>query len=214
MPLKMRTGAAVYEAAPPGSRDGVDPVSETPTEPIDYATLSAGYGALLGAVVVAARAREAQPVRPAELPVMGLATFALAKLVAKEKVETWMREPFLEERADGERRPRGRRMRYAVGELLSCTRCVGSWSALGLVGLRLLRPREAQVVVPVLALAAANDWLQTGFTALCAEANVAQRHADAPPPEAGDHANAAEPNIARFTRPHGASRDDRTSRDD
>jgi hypothetical protein len=29
-------------------------------------------------------------------------------------------------------------------------------------------PREAQVVLPVLALAAANDWLQTGFTTLCA----------------------------------------------
>jgi hypothetical protein len=184
----------------------VDPVSSTPTKPIDYATLSAGYGALLGAVVVAARAKDAEPVRPAELPVMGLATFALAKLVAKEKVDAWVREPFLEERVgeDGiERRPKGRRMRFAVGELLSCTRCVGSWSALGLVGLRLLRPKEARVVLPVLALAAANDWLQSGFTALCAEANVAQKQAGAPPPEAGD-----ETNVARFERPHRASRDD------
>jgi hypothetical protein len=41
--------------------------------------------------------------------------------------------------------------------------------------MRLLRPREAQVVLPVLALAAANDWLQTGFTTLCAEANAVQR---------------------------------------
>ncbi|MDX6687337.1 MAG: hypothetical protein QOF26_3399 [Baekduia sp.] len=166
----------------------MDPISRTPTKPIDYAALSAGYGTLLGALVVAARAKDgAAPVRPGELPVMGLATFALAKLVAKEKVDSWVREPFLEERPDGERRPKGTRLRYAVGELLSCTRCVGSWSALGLVGLRVLRPREAQVVLPVLALAATNDWLQTGFTALCAEANVAQRRAQAPPPEAGDH---------------------------
>jgi Protein of unknown function (DUF1360) len=162
----------------------MDPVSKTPTKPIDYATLSAGYGALTGALLVAARSRGAEPLRPAELPVMGLATFALAKLVAKEKVDSWVREPFLEERPDGERRPKGRRMRYAIGELLSCTRCVGSWSALGLVGLRMLRPREAQVVVPVLALAAANDWLQTGFTTLCAEANSVQKRA-AQPAEAG-----------------------------
>ena len=164
----------------------MDPVSRTPTRPIDYAALSAGYGALLAALVVAARDRGEDPVRSAELPVLGLATFSLAKLVAKEKVDSWMREPFLEERPDGERRPKGRRLRYAVGELLSCTRCVGSWSAMGLVGLRLLRPREAQVVLPVLATAAVNDWLQSGFTTLCAGANVAQRQAGAPPPEAGD----------------------------
>jgi hypothetical protein len=164
----------------------VDPVSRTPTKPIDYAALSAGYSALLGALVVAARERCDDPIRPAELPVLGLATFALAKLVAKEKVDSWVREPFLEETPTGERRPKGTRLRYAVGELLSCTRCVGTWSALGLVGLRLRRPRESGVIVPVLAASALNDWLQTAFTALCAEANVAQRHADAPAPEAGD----------------------------
>jgi hypothetical protein len=171
----------------------VDPVAETPTKPIDYAALSAGYGALLGGLVIAARDHGEDPIRVAELPALGLATFALAKLVAKEKVESWVREPFLEERVGRhgvERRPKGRRLRYAVGELLSCTRCVGSWSALGLVGLRLIRPREAQVVVPLLATAALNDWLQTGFTTLCAEANVAQRHARAPAPEAGDHRDA------------------------
>jgi hypothetical protein len=164
----------------------VDPVSRTPTKPIDYAALSAGYGALLGALVLAARDRGEDPVRTAELPILGLATFSLAKLVAKEKVDSWVRAPFLEERPDGERRPKGRRMRYAIGELVSCTRCVGSWSALSLVGLRLLRPKEAQVVLPVLASAALNDWLQTGFTRLCAQANMAQQHAQAPPPEAGD----------------------------
>ena len=174
----------------------MDPVSRTPTKPIDYATLSAGYGALTGALLVAARSRAAQPIRPAELPVMGLATFALAKLVAKEKVDSWVREPFLEERPDGERRPKGRRLRYAMGELLSCTRCVGSWSALGLVGMRLLRPREAQVVVPVLALAGANDWLQSGFTTLCAEANVAQRRASQP----GEAGSRDSENVTRLER--------------
>jgi hypothetical protein len=178
----------------------MDPVSRTPTKPIDYAALSAGYGALTGALVLTARSRGAQPIRPVELPALSLATFALAKLVAKEKVESWVREPFLEERPDGERRPKGRRLRYAIGELLSCTRCVGSWSALGLVGIRLLRPREASVVVPMLALAGANDWLQTGFTTLCAEANVAQQRA-AQPGEAGDGGGAdGAANVRRFER--------------
>jgi hypothetical protein len=181
----------------------VDPVTKTPTKPIDYAALSAGYGTLLSALVVASRDRGAAPIRNSELPVLCLATFALAKLISKEKAETWVRDPFLEERPDGERRPKGRRLRYVTGELLSCSRCVGSWSAMGLVGMRLLRPREAAVVLPLLAASAANDWLQTGFTALCAEANVAQREANAPPREAGSSGSAA--SAARRPRA-GASR--------
>ncbi|HET6505565.1 MAG TPA: DUF1360 domain-containing protein [Baekduia sp.] len=172
----------------------MDPVSRTPTKPIDYAALSAGYGALTGALVVAARSTRTTPIRPTEMPALGLATFALAKLVAKEKVDAWVREPFLEERPDGRRRPKGRRLRYAVGELLSCTRCVGTWSALGLVGLRLLRPRDAGVIVPMLALAGANDWLQSGFTTLCAQADTARARAAQDAREAGER----ETNVRRF----------------
>jgi len=150
----------------------MDPLAATPTKPVDYAALSATYGALLGTAVLAARERGGDPVRAQELAPLGLATFALSKLIAKEKIESWVREPFVDERAPGGRRPKGRRLRYAVGELMTCTRCLGAWTALGLVSLRLVRPREAQVVTAVLATAALNDFLQSGFSLLCAEANV------------------------------------------
>jgi hypothetical protein len=168
----------------------VDPVRETPTEPVDYLALSAAYGALAAAVLLAARRAGpaeggAEPIRPGEVVPLGAATFALAKLISKEKVESWVREPFLEELPTGERRPKGRRLRYAIGELLSCSRCVGAWSSLALVGLRLTRPREARVLAAVLSTSAINDWLQAGFTLLCAQGNVAQHSADAPPSEAG-----------------------------
>jgi hypothetical protein len=146
----------------------VRPVEETPTKPIDYATLSATYGSLLGTVVLAARQRGTRPLSAAELPTLGLAAFALSKLVAKEKVETWVREPFVDERSQ---RPKGRRLRYAVGELLTCTRCLGAWSSLGLVALRVARPDEARVVTSVLATSALNDFLQAGFSAVCRAAN-------------------------------------------
>ena len=145
------------------------PVEDTPTKPVDYAALSAGYGALLGAVVLGAR-EHPDPLLREEIPSLALASFALSKLVAKEKVETWVREPFVEETPQG-RRPKGTRLRYAVGELLSCTRCVGAWSSLGLVALRVTRPREARVVTAVLATSAVNDFLQTGFAWMCARAN-------------------------------------------
>jgi hypothetical protein len=137
----------------------------------DYAALSAGWGALLGAVLLAARDKGDEPVRSTEVPALGLATFALAKLVAKEKVDAWVREPFVEERPEG-RRPKGTGLRYAVGELLTCTRCVGVWSALGLTALRVTHPREARVVNAVLGASAINDVAQAGFTWLCSRANA------------------------------------------
>ena len=146
-----------------------------PVRATDYAALSAGWGALLGAVLLAARDKGDEPVRSTELLPIGLATFALSKLVAKEKVDAWVRVPFVEEPRRA-RRPKGTGLRYAVGELLTCTRCVGVWSALGLTALRVTRPREARVVNAVLGASAINDVAQAGFTWLCSRAN-----ADSPP---------------------------------
>jgi hypothetical protein len=146
---------------------------DTPTRPADYAVLSAGWAAALAMLLAAARDKGEEPVHPAEIVPLGVAAFALSKLVAKEKVEAWVREPFVEERPDGQRRPKGSGLRYAMGELLTCTRCVGTWSALGLVALRVTRPREARVVSAVLGASAVNDWAHAGFNWLCATSNAA-----------------------------------------
>ena len=146
----------------------METVAETPTEPVDYALLTATYSALLGTLVLAARGQGEEPLRPPEFVPLGVAAFALTKVVSREKIETWMREPFVEEGAAG-RRPKGRRLRYAAGELLCCTRCLGAWSALGLTALRVARPRESRVVTTVLATSAVNDWLFAGFAWLTAK---------------------------------------------
>jgi hypothetical protein len=151
----------------------MDPVEQTPTEPVDYAAISATYGALLGALVLAARDR-GEDLRPAEFLPLGVAAFALTKVVSREKVETWMRRPFVEEDALDGRRPKGRRLRYAVGELLTCTRCLGAWSALGLTALRVSRPRESRVVTTALATSAVNDFLFAAFAWVCAASNASE----------------------------------------
>jgi hypothetical protein len=151
----------------------VHPTDDPPARPADYAALSAGWGAALGTVLIAARDKGEEPVRAAEIVPLGVATFALSKLVAKEKVDRWVREPFVEERADGDRVPKGRGLRYAVGEMLTCTRCVGTWSALGLVALRVHSPGAGRAVTTVLAVSAGNDVLHSAFSLLCAKANAA-----------------------------------------
>ena len=151
------------------------PVSETPTEPTDYALLSAAYGLMLAGTALSARGRE--PIERAEIPALAAATFTLSKLIVKEKAESWIREPFVDERPDG-KRPKGRRMRYAIGELLTCTRCMGAWTALALVGLRLHAPGTARTVTTVLAASAGNDMLQAGFSYLCSRATTQERQAE------------------------------------
>ena len=161
------------------------PVEQTPTEPSDYATLSAIYGTLLTGTVYSARHRESIPTH--ELPTIAAASFALSKLIVHEKVESWVRRPFVDEER---RKPKGRRLRYAVGELLTCTRCAGAWSSLALVALRLHSPAAGRTVTAVLAASAGNDFLQSGFKAICAHANASE-HPPAPAPPVQEVRSAA-----------------------
>jgi hypothetical protein len=156
----------------------VDPLPQTPTEPQDYAAINLAWAALMGALLAGTRASGGQAPPLSELPLYGLATFSLTKAVAKEKVGSWVREPLVDEQPSGEKRPRGGRLRYAAGELLTCTRCLGTWSALGLVGLRIARPREGRIVATVLATAAVNDWLQSGFTTVVSRADASGAEAE------------------------------------
>ena len=155
----------------------MQPISETPTHASHYAALSLTYAS--GLAALAASARERDPIPAREMVPLGVATFALSKLVVREKVETWVREPFVEEHPNGERRPKGSGLRYALGELLTCTRCTGAWSALAIVGLRLHAPAAGRTVTAVLTASAVNDFLHTAFTWSTSAANREQVRADA-----------------------------------
>lgn len=149
----------------------------SPTSPAQYALLEAAFLGALGTVVALTRRRErtGEPAIPrAELPVLALATFALSDVLAKEKISTWLREPFVFE--DGDHKPvspEGDGLRYAIGELITCTRCVGTWSALALVGLRTASPSAGRATATVLALAGINDVAQSGFRLLAERTNRA-----------------------------------------
>jgi hypothetical protein len=144
-------------------------------EPEDYAAINAVYAVLLTGVVLATRERaKSDPIRAGELLPMGAATFTVSKVVAREKIGTWVREPFVEDASHGGQ-PRGRRIQRALGELVTCSRCVGAWSALGVVGLRAASPQAGRLVTSILATSAVNDWAQAGFAWLRSKANQAPR---------------------------------------
>ncbi len=147
---------------------------EGPARPSHYLALNRAYGALLAGLLAAARrgGGPREPIRAPELVPLGAATFALSKVIARERIGTWVRDPFVEDDGSEDRRPRGRGVRHAVGELVTCTRCVGAWSALALVGARTLDPAAGGTLVTVLAVSAANDWAQAGFRWLCGRSNA------------------------------------------
>jgi hypothetical protein len=61
--------------------------------------------------------------------------------------------------------------RQAIGELVTCSRCGGTWAAAGLAVSQILAPRSGRLLTWSLAAAGVNDWLQAGFTALTSKAN-------------------------------------------
>jgi hypothetical protein len=63
-------------------------------------------------------------------------------------------------------------MRRAMGELVTCTRCVGTWTAAGLATTQIVAPRFGRLLTWSLGAAAANDFLQAAFVALTEKANA------------------------------------------
>jgi hypothetical protein len=147
-----------------------------PAGPAQYGAINAVYAALFAGLLFATRGRDAdaERLKGAELLPLTAATFAISKVVAREKVGSWVREPFVDDPV-GRRRPRGGRLQRAVGELVTCSRCVGAWTALGLVGLRLAHPRSGRTVTTVFAAAGLNDFLQAGFRGLCDWTNAPRK---------------------------------------
>ena len=146
------------------------------TQPRDYGTFNVAWGALVGGLLATTRSDGRDAPAAAELPVLGLATFALTKAVSKEKAGSWVRSRLLEPESDG-RHPKGGGLRFVAGELLTCSRCLGAWTSVALIGLRVARPREGRIVASLLATSAINDGLQAAFDLLCARANTAAARA-------------------------------------
>jgi hypothetical protein len=115
-----------------------------------------------------------------DLVVLGAATFKLARTITRDDVASFIREPFVEEEpgdGTGHAVETGD-LRQAIGELVTCSRCVGTWAAAGLSTTQILAPRFGRVLTWTLAAAGVNDWLQAGFSALTKKANQLEQRAE------------------------------------
>jgi hypothetical protein len=112
-----------------------------------------------------------------DLVVLGAATFKAARTIARDEVTSFIREPFVEGEAGhgDEHAVETGDLRQAIGELVTCSRCVGTWVAAALASTEVLAPRFGRILTWTLAAAALNDWLQGGFAALTKKANDLDR---------------------------------------
>jgi Protein of unknown function (DUF1360) len=156
-------------------------VVETRPPYTSYAVIMGTFLAgVAGVSALAARKeRPADAPGPMDLALLGLATYKASRTLVKDEVASFVREPFVDGHAhDGEdERPAGNGMRQAIGELVTCTRCSGTWIGAGLSSLTILAPRTGRLLTTILAAGAVNDWLLAGFSALTAKANELERRA-------------------------------------
>jgi hypothetical protein len=141
-----------------------------------YATIAGTFMAGLGAVsgLAVARKRPRREMTAVDLALLGLATFKASRTVTRDRVTSFVREPFVEGEAyDGEdeKPTHETEMKQAIGELVTCTRCIGTWIGAGLASTQILAPRTGRLLTTVLAAGAVNDFLLAAFSALTAKAN-------------------------------------------
>jgi hypothetical protein len=123
--------------------------------------LSGGLARLLG--------RDPRDQTWLDLATLSAATFKASRTIARDDVTSFIREPFVEgdpRDSEDEQPVQTGGMEQAIGELVTCSRCVGTWVAAGLTSTQVVAPRFGRLLAWSLAAAGANDFLQAGFVAL------------------------------------------------
>jgi hypothetical protein len=140
-----------------------------------YAVIMAAFcGGLAGAGALArALGRDPQEQSTLDLVTLALATYKAARTLSRDEVTSFLREPFVEGYAHegGERPLESGGMRQAIGELVTCSRCIGTWVAAGMGAAQIVAPRFGRLLTWTLGSAGLNDFLQAGFAALTNKSN-------------------------------------------
>ena len=140
-----------------------------------YAAIMATFAGGLAAAGALSRllGRDPQCQNALDLTVLAAASFKAARTLTRDGVSSFIREPFVRGHAHkGDEEPIATGdLRQAIGELVTCSRCVGTWAAAALATTQVLAPRFGRLLTWSLASAGINDFLQAGFTALGHKSN-------------------------------------------
>lgn len=121
---------------------------------LTYVALAGLFWALLGAVSRLTRHKPA-PLKPLDHLLLGLSTYRLGRLIAFDHVTEPYRRPFTQTVPDptgaGDTvEPVGTGWRRAIGELVSCPICAGTWAAAFQVYALHLAPGPARLLISIM----------------------------------------------------------------
>lgn len=155
-----------------GRTDALDAYSASPTPLRGYATLLAAWSVTFGSLLAAAAATDRLPSRidPADVILLGVATHKVTRILTKDWVTAPLRAPFVRyegSAGSGEVREkaRGRGLRRAVGDLVTCPFCTGPWVAGAFLAGLIARPRVTRTVAAAFSAVAVSDLLHQAYGA-------------------------------------------------
>jgi hypothetical protein len=137
-----------------------------------YLTLTGLFLTLFTAFSSLFRKRlEAFEMRPFDFALLGLAVFRAGRLASFDKVAEPLRQPFTKVEPDetgaGENVvPEGTGAKRAIGELLSCPICTGTWIAALLTYALYLAPGPTRILLTILGASGAAELLNASTEAL------------------------------------------------
>ncbi len=139
----------------------------------EYAGLTGFFLLATGGALGAVRVHRGEFPKRFELidvVLLGFATHKISRLVAKDKVTSFLRAPFTRFQADsgqGEvaEQPRGEGLQLAVGELLVCPYCLAQWVAAALTIGLLANPRATRLIASLYTAQTLGDFLQLAYLA-------------------------------------------------
>lgn len=144
-----------------------------------YSSYAAIVGTFIGGLVATGAVASSLGRRPQaqttlDFVLLAGATFKAARTLSRDRVTSFVRQPFVEgEAGEGDEQPAGVGLQQALGELVTCTRCVGTWAAAGLASTQVVAPRFGRLLTWTLAAGAANDFLQAAFATVTHRADAA-----------------------------------------
>ena len=127
----------------------------------EYATLTSVFSGTLGLFVLLARRRLPERVGFGDMARIGLASYKVGRLIAKDEVTTWVRAPVTRDEATEE--PDREGMTRVLGELVTCPYCIGLWVAAVFSCGMVVLPRETRFAATVFGAQAVADFLNAAF---------------------------------------------------
>jgi hypothetical protein len=168
--------SAIPHSGPHGlaeaAREAVDAHADQHRPLGGYALLTATFNAVFVAFLIAAGRSDRLPERYdlRDLLLLGAATYKSSRLLAKDRVTSFLRAPFTRFVGDSghgevEEEARGRGVQRAMGELVVCEYCLAQWVAATFIAGLAVAPRATRAAAAMFTVFGISDLLQLAYSA-------------------------------------------------